>query len=225
MDLKALIFDMDGVIVDTEYQDFSIQKEFIKYLNPQSNYNDKDLLVLVGKSYLTLYKLLQQFIGQEYSIEKIEEEYAVFSDIRYSKLNYRELFREDIIKILDFSVENGIKLALASSSKYEHIIEVLESCGIRAYFDVIVSGENFIESKPNPEIYRATLNELSVQAEHCIAIEDSYSGIEASTSAGIATIGYYDSRLPLFNNKASWRVGSMQEVLNVIQSQYEFKNI
>lgn len=81
MDLKALIFDMDGVIVDTEYQDFSIQKEFIKYLNPQSNYNDKDLLVLVGKSYLTLYKLLQQFIGQEYSIEKIEKEYAVFSDI------------------------------------------------------------------------------------------------------------------------------------------------
>lgn len=103
-------------------------------------------------------------------------------------MNYRELFREDIIKILDFSVENGIKLALASSSKYKHIIEILESCGIRGYFDVIVSGENFMESKPNPEIYRATLNELSVQAEQCIAIEDSYSGIEASTSAGIATI-------------------------------------
>lgn len=222
MYLKALIFDMDGVIVDTEYQDFSIQKEFIKLFNPHSNYSEKELLVLVGKSYLTLYKLLQHFIGEEYSIEKIEKEYGVFSDVKYSKLNYRELFREDIIKILDFSVENGIKLALASSSKYKHIIEILESCGIRGYFDVIVSGENFMESKPNPEIYQATLNELSVQAEQCIAIEDSYSGIEASTSAGIATIGYYDSRLPLFNDKANWKVGSMQEALNVIQSQHEF---
>ena len=55
-----------------------------------------------------------------------------------------------------------------------------------------------------------------------IAIEDSYSGIQASTSAGIATIEYYDYRLPLFNAKANWKVRSMQEVLNVIQSQHEF---
>ena len=55
-----------------------------------------------------------------------------------------------------------------------------------------------------------------------IAIEDSYSGIQASTSAGIATIVYYDNRLPLFNAKANCKAGSMQEVLNVIQSQHEF---
>ena len=55
-----------------------------------------------------------------------------------------------------------------------------------------------------------------------IAIEHSYSGIQGSTSAGIATIGYYDNRLPLFNTKANCKAGSMQEVLNVIQSQDEF---
>ena len=55
-----------------------------------------------------------------------------------------------------------------------------------------------------------------------IAIEDSYSGIQGSTSAGIATIGYYDNRSPLFNTKANCKAGSMQEVLNVIQSQDEF---
>ena len=55
-----------------------------------------------------------------------------------------------------------------------------------------------------------------------IAIEDSYSGIQVSTSAGIDTIGYYDYPLPLFNANANWKAGSMQEVLNVIQSQHEF---
>lgn len=55
-----------------------------------------------------------------------------------------------------------------------------------------------------------------------IAIEDSYSGIQVSTSAGIDTIGYYDYPLHLFNAKANWKTGSMQEVLNVIQSQHEF---
>lgn len=222
MDLKALIFDMDGVIVDTEYQDFLTQKEFIKSLNPQSNYKDEELLVLVGKSYLTLYKLLQQFIGDEYSIEEIEKEYTAFSDLKYRNLNYRELFRQDLTQILEFTRLHGIKLAVASSSKYTHILEVLDSCGIRDYFDVILSGEYFRESKPNPEIYRAALNELGVQAEESLAIEDSYSGIEAATGAGIATIGYYDSRLPQFNNRANWKVENMQEVLNVIQSQDRF---
>lgn len=55
-----------------------------------------------------------------------------------------------------------------------------------------------------------------------IAIEDSYSGIQVSTSAGIDTIGYYDYPLPLFNAKVNWKAGSMQEVLNVIQSQHKF---
>lgn len=218
MDLKGLIFDMDGVIVDTEYQDFLIQKEFIKHYNSQSNYSDEELFVLVGKSYLTLYKLLQKFIGEEHSIENIEKQYVAFSDMRYSGLNYQKLFRKDIKKILDYCVANGIKLAVASSSTYLHIIEVLESCDIRGYFDVVISGEVFIESKPNPEIYRTTLNKLSLEPEQCIAIEDSFSGIEASTSAGIATIGYFDRRLPMFNDKASWKVENMLEVLKIIQS-------
>ena len=73
MNLKGIIFDMDGVIVDTEYQDFLIQKDFIKHLNPKSSYEDSELLVLVGKSYFNLYRLLQQFIGKQYDIKTIEK--------------------------------------------------------------------------------------------------------------------------------------------------------
>lgn len=219
MNLKGIIFDMDGVIVETEYQDFLIQKDFIKHLNPKSSYEDSELLVLVGKSYFNLYRLLQQFIGKQYDIKTIEKEYASFSDERYEKIDYSLLFRKEILKIIDYALKNGIKLAVASSSKYEHINEVLERCDIKKYFDVIVSGENFVESKPNPSIYLTTLHKLELQAEQCIAIEDSYSGIESSTSAGIATIGYYDSRLPFFNDKAQWKVENMKEVLQIIESQ------
>ncbi|MBS5351752.1 HAD hydrolase-like protein, partial [Streptococcus sp.] len=88
MNLKGIIFDMDGVIVDTEYQDFLIQKDFIKHLNPKSSYEDSELLVLVGKSYFNLYRLLQQFIGKQYDIKTIEKEYASFSDERYEKIDY-----------------------------------------------------------------------------------------------------------------------------------------
>lgn len=131
MNLKGIIFDMDGVIVDTEYQDFLIQKDFIKHLNPKSSYEDSELLVLVGKSYFNLYRLLQQFIGKQYDIKTIEKEYASFSDERYEKIDYSLLFRKEILKIIDYALKNGIKLAVASSSKYEHINEVLERCDIK----------------------------------------------------------------------------------------------
>lgn len=218
MVLEAIIFDMDGVIVDTEYFDFKIQKDFILKLNPNFSYDESELLQLVGKSYNTLYRLLQNFIGDEFSISEIEEEYTKFSEECYRNIDYQKLFRRDIEFILKFAKANNMKLAVASSSRKQHIIEVLEACHIYQYFDYIESGENFSESKPNPEIYYSVLKELSVVPENCIALEDSYSGIEAATGAGIPTIGYYDERLPIFNSKASWKVDNMRQAFEIISS-------
>ncbi|MHB9781750.1 HAD family hydrolase [Streptococcus sp. 10F2] len=216
MDLKAIIFDMDGVIVDTEYYDFQLQKNFIEKSNPDIRIEDAELLQIVGTSYDRLYGLLQKFIGKQFTLEEIEKEYLAFSTEHYKNLDYQKLFRKDIKLIIQFAKANNIKLAVASSSMYQHIREVLENCTIFQIFDVIESGENFKESKPNPEIYYSVLEKLSLSAENCIAIEDSYSGIEASTTAGIPTIGYYDSRLPRFNAKANWRVENMRQVYDII---------
>ncbi|MBJ6746535.1 HAD-IA family hydrolase [Streptococcus sp. 121] len=218
MVLEAIIFDMDGVIVDTEYFDFKIQKDFILKSNPNFSCDESELLQLVGKSYNTLYKLLQNFIGDEFSISEIEEEYTKFSEECYRNIDYQKLFRRDIEFILKFAKANNMKLAVASSSRKQHIIEVLEACHIYQYFDYIESGENFSESKPNPEIYYSVLKDLSVVPENCIALEDSYSGIEAATGTGIPRIGYYDERLPIFNSKASWKVDNMRQAFEIISS-------
>ncbi|MBJ6746592.1 HAD family phosphatase [Streptococcus sp. 121] len=218
MALEVIIFDMDGVIVDTEYYDFQIQKDFIRKFNPSSSYEESELLQLVGKSYYNLYKLLQNFIGDKLSISQIEDEYARFSEERYRSIDYKKLFRKDIELILKFAKANNIRLAVASSSKKQHIIEVLKACNIYQYFDYIESGECFLESKPNPDIYKSVLKKFSVINENCIAIEDSYSGIEAATAAGIPTIGYYDERLPFFNSKASWKVENMRQVYEIISN-------
>lgn len=217
INLKGIIFDMDGVIVDTEYYDFKIQKEFIGMFNSNHTFSDKDFLHLVGKSYTDLYSLLQKFLDYKLSIEEIEYEYKLFSEKRYRNIDYQKLFRNDILFTLNYAKELKISLAVASSSNYQHILDVLEACNIKDYFDVINSGESLKQSKPNPEIYLKTLSELQVSSDDCIAIEDSYYGIMASKGAGIETIAYEEKRMNIDQSNADFLAKDMFEVFNIIK--------
>ncbi|SUN77062.1 phosphatase [Streptococcus massiliensis] len=137
---------------------------------------------------------------------------------KYFQLDYRPLFREKIVDILDYAKEQGIKLAVASSSREEHILEVLRACGIRDYFDVIVSGENFSESKPNPAIYQAALRSLNVAANQAVAIEDSSYGILAAKSANLTVIAYEETRMLVDQSLADYKGKDMGEILALIKN-------
>ena len=78
----------------------------------------------------------------------------------------------------------GLQVALASSSSRECIEQVLTQCGIRELFDCIVSGHEFTRSKPDPEIYRFTMDKLGRKPEECLIVEDSTYGVQAGTAAG-----------------------------------------
>ncbi|MGL4696401.1 HAD family hydrolase [Enterococcus larvae] len=224
MSRQAIIFDMDGVIVDTEFLDFKIQKEFIAQENGGVSKDDQtDYSSLVGRSYDDLYRTMQTFIYQEHSLESLKEKFQVFNAERYQALDYQELFRSDIKAILEEAKQEGRLLAVASSSEYEHILEVLEACGIASYFDVIYSGEFVKESKPNPEIYRNTLTKLGVSPERSLAIEDSSHGIKAAKRAGIQTIAYREIRMNIDQSEADYLGENMLEIRKIITT--HFNNI
>lgn len=216
--LKAIIFDMDGVIVDTEFQDFRIQQEFIKKENPSINPAETNFDELIGQSYNMLYETLRKFIGSKDSLNEIKQRFEEYNVIAYQTIDYRELFRSDILLILKWAKTNGISLAVASSSTYEHIIEVLAACGIKEYFDVIYSGEFVEESKPNPTIYLNTLQKLNVNSDQVIAIEDSYYGICAAKAAGITTIAYKETRAMVDQSAADYLAVDMKEAYERIKA-------
>lgn len=216
--LKAIIFDMDGVIVDTEFQDFRIQQEFIKKENPTIDHAGTNFDELIGQSYDMLYKTLRKFIDSNDSLSAIKERFEKFNDVAYESINYQQLFRKDILSILTWAKANNISLAVASSSTHEHILEVLTTCGIKDYFDVIYSGEFVAESKPNPAIYLNTLQKLKVKPEQAIAIEDSYYGITAAKAAGITTIAYKEIRAEIDQSGADYLATDMLEIYELIKS-------
>lgn len=216
--LKAIIFDMDGVIVDTEFEDFRIQQAFIMKENPTLNQENTNFEELIGQSYDMLYKTLRTFIGSNDSLKEIKARFEEYNEVAYRAIDYQQLFRKEILSILNWSKENGIRLAVASSSTYEHIIEVLEVCGIKDSFDVIYSGEFVKESKPNPEIYLNTLKKLNVASNQAVAIEDSFYGISAAKAAGIPTIAYKETRAAIDQSAADYIAEDMTAVFEIVQS-------
>lgn len=216
--IKSIVFDMDGVIVDTEFQDFRIQKEFIKIENPRIDLELTDFDELIGQSYEMLYATLRKFIGNNDSLRDVKERFEAYNDVAYESIDYQQLFRKDILLILKWAKANDVLLAVASSSTHDHIVEVLTSCGIKNYFDVIYSGEFVEESKPNPAIYLNTLKKLNVEPKDAIAIEDSYYGISAAKAAGITTVAYRETRAVIDQSAADYIAADMLEIYEIIRT-------
>ncbi len=177
--LQAIIFDMDGVIVDTEFLEYDLQAQFIESIKE----HDRTLT----------------------SLESAEVVGKGLAEI------------PDIVKIIEFAKQNQIKLAVASSSRLEHIQNILTECGIIRDFDFIVSGEQFERSKPDPTIYRYTLEKLGVQAESAVAIEDSFFGIQAAQAANIPVIAYEEKRMHIDQSHAEHCGKNMLEILAIIK--------
>lgn len=217
--MKAIIFDMDGVIVDTEIIDYDLQIKYLKENNPNIKNKDyKYFSELVGLSYKKLFRKMSEFLNHSKSIETIEKEYTELEEKAHNNLFYKNLLRYDVIKILDWAKSCNIKLAVVSSSTKIRIINVLKACDILKYFDLIVSGEDFEESKPNPDIYLTVLKKLQKNSEDVVVIEDSYYGIEASKNAFITTIAYKEKRLGIKQSHADYIFNNMTEILTFLKS-------
>ena len=132
-------------------------------------------------------------------------------------VNYHEIFRPAALDILKWAREKGMRTAVASSTAYEKVKTILTQVGVAPYLDVIVSGEQFKESKPNPEIYLKTAQLLGALPKECIAIEDSTVGITAAHRAGVKVIALRDDRFDFDRSLADGEIGALEEFIGLYE--------
>ncbi|AEB06140.1 HAD-superfamily hydrolase, subfamily IA, variant 3 [Coriobacterium glomerans PW2] len=216
--LDAIIFDMDGVLVDTEYLDYRTQVAFVRRVNTELGRSaDIDCTSLVGTSFDALYQELWHLTGEVLPLAELRHRFDRVDRASHESRDYPELFRVDVVPLIDFAHEHGIHLAVASSSERILIERVLEDCGILDDVDVIESGEDVRESKPHPEIYCKALARLDAQPDRTVAIEDSTPGIAAAKAAGLRVIGYRETRMRVDQTHADWLVDDMGGALDIIK--------
>ncbi len=182
--IKAVIFDMDGVIVDSEPV---YQKRRANFFKENHVEISKEMQVkLIGSNPRDMMAFL--FPEDRKKQKKFQADYEIFK-LNY-KINYQELLNPSIKEVLKILKKRQLTVAVASSSTLSAVKEVLSVNQITSYFDLLVSGEEFERSKPDPKIYRETLKRMALNSDEAIAVEDSYYGIQAAKGAQIKVLGF-----------------------------------
>ena len=210
---KIVIFDMDGVLVDTEPVYYKRLEDFLisrGYAFPRAVLDR-----LVGESSRKTFSILKQADPAFYdSEETYRRDYRAYH--QGQRIDYRELANPHVHQTLNQLKNTGWRLALASSSPRANIEQVLRELAILPLFEVIASGNDFRESKPNPEIYLFTAKKLKLDPHQCLVVEDSQYGIQAGVSAGMTVIARQDERFPMDQSQAHYFVKQLQEVPAIV---------
>lgn len=213
---RAVIFDMDGVIVDSEYAYAQEERAFLDAFGIEVS--DEEIAQTVGCSHETFNQTVAEWWERGgYGTFTPEEAIARFNEWGKDYVyDYHAFMNPGVPETLDALRARGLRLALASSSPMDNIREVLQACGIEDSFEVIVSGEQFHESKPNPEIYLHTCEVLGLDPSACCCVEDSPYGIEAGKRAGLTVFAKRESRFPFSQDKADVIIDTVPGILEVI---------
>lgn len=185
--INAVIFDMDGVIVDTEpVHRYAYFKHFDE-LNVLVT--DEMFATYTGNSTRNVFQKLKNTFEINHEVEDlIQRKRAIFNDAFDTKEDLYLI--EGVENLIQNLHSNGFELIVASSASKVTIERVFKRFHLHQYFSHIVSGEDFPKSKPHPAIFEHAASLSKFPKNECIVIEDSWNGIESAVSAGIFCVGY-----------------------------------
>ena len=214
---KAVIFDMDGVIVDTEAYYIGMIGKFSDALG--LGITKQDLMNQVGQSHQCFQRNVARWLKNagrgEFAPADAERVYDDWAKA-YPK-DYRALKNPGVNETIDALKERGVRVALASSSPLSSINEALGACDLSDAFELVVSGADFKESKPNPEIYLHTISALGLPAQSCCCIEDSLPGITAGKRAGLTVVAKREERFGFSQDAADLIIDQIPDILTIGQ--------
>ena len=184
--ITSVLFDMDGVLVDSQPMHYDADIETMKNFGVKIQVSDVEKYA--GTTNPDRYARFKE----EYHMTASVEEMVAFREKCIMEFVYKYPLEaiDGVRSLLESVKKAGLKTAVASSSSYDFIYAVLDRLNIREFFDLVISGEDMKQGKPAPDIFLKTAGALNSTPEECVVVEDSGNGVLAANRAGMKVIGY-----------------------------------
>lgn len=195
--IKAVIFDMDGILIDTERISFNAFKEVLKEYNYEMS--EEFYLTMIGRNVKSIKEVMLSEYGSSFPFDEIYEKKV--------KIAVETIDRDGVIikpgvhELVDYLKDNNYRIAVATSTRKERAHYLLEQIGIKDKVDYIICGDQVVNSKPDPEIFLKAAKGIGIEPQNCMVIEDSDAGILAASRAGMTGINVPDMKKPDENMK------------------------
>lgn len=190
--IKAVIFDMDGLMIDSERVTFESYQEVLKPMG--LTMSEEFYVTLLGKPVKGIFERFYNVYGNDFPIEDVIEECHNVMAKRFE--TYGVPIKKGLKELLYYLKKNNYKTIVATSSNRDRVDIILKQAGITQYFDDSICGDEVSHGKPDPEVFLKSCRKLNVSTDQAIVLEDSESGIAASYNAHIKVICIPDMKYP-----------------------------
>lgn len=190
--IQAVLFDMDGVIFDSEIKVIECWKVIA------DKYGIEDIETpsyeALGTTRDKTREIMKAHYGADFPYDAYKEEMSVLFHERYGEGRLPK--KPGVEELLRFLQMHNIRIALASSTRRDVVTQELRDGGLLSYFDAVICGDMVARSKPEPDIFLKACEVFGVAPEHAVGIEDSFNGVRALSAAGIMAIMVPDLKQP-----------------------------
>lgn len=190
--IKGAVFDMDGLLIDTE----KLYLRYWKQAAADFGYTMEDRHVYAIRSLARKFSIpvLKGFFGEDFPTEEVRQHRTELINAHIEK--YGIEVKKGMFTLLDYLSSHGVKLAVATATQRDRTLKYLGIIGAEDRFDAVICGDMVTNGKPEPEIYLTAAAALGLPPEQCAAFEDSPNGIRSAYSAGCHAIMIPDMTSP-----------------------------
>lgn len=204
--IKAILFDMDGTLVDSEKY---YTKMSYRWALQYRDVDKRDIYQIVGTNMDKTYRIMSKLAGLSYDeTKKSYDEYFSVHPMDYNDYLFDDV-KDVLPKLCDY------KLAICTLSSRDMLNKFISDTGLNC-FDLLLSNDDVKNPKPSPDIYLKAIERLGVNKEETLVIEDSSTGIKAGKNAGICTLARDGSRFFIDQSEADYIFDDLYEVLNIL---------
>lgn len=215
---KAVIFDMDGLMIDSEKLTYKVYDQVIRKMG--YDYSEEFYKLALGMARAQEELLYFDVYGDDFPMDDFwDQTHAIIDEILFTKVP----LKEGIIELLAYLKKHNYKTMVATSSQRHRVDKILEAGKLTDYFDDVICGDEVEHSKPDPEIFLRACQKLNVETKEALVLEDSEAGILAAYNANIDVICIPDMKYPglAYADKTIKIYSTLHEVIPYLEKERE----